>query len=127
LIAVLPFPGKDEIYPAMEQDPLKISPFKGSISHGDAVFDPIFTQDVEGYPETAVLDSLYIYQATRTNRTFHNKLNALRWYDPDPAARQGKTQWFGFQIYYMQKDQVQETFNRSIDWFRGVDSPGVNP
>jgi hypothetical protein len=116
LIGVKPFPRQPEIYPEMEQDPLKISPFKGSISHGDAIFGAIYAQDIDGF--SGVLDSLYVYQAVLPSRTFNNKLNALRWHDPDPARRHGRTQWFGFPLYYMQKDQAQETFNRSLDWFR---------
>jgi hypothetical protein len=27
-------------------------------------------------------------------------------------------QWFGFPLYHMKQAQAQETFNRSIDWFR---------
>jgi hypothetical protein len=121
LIGVKPFPGKSEVYPAMDQDPNKINPFKGSISHGDAIFGPIFAQDIMGF--TGVLDSLYIYQAVKVNRTFNNKLNAMRWHDPDPARTQGRVQWFGFPLYYMKKDQAQETFNRSIDWFREETGP----
>jgi hypothetical protein len=121
MIGVLPFPGRPEIYPALEQDPDKISPFKGSISHGDAIFDPIFASDIAGF--TGELDSLYVYQAVRVNRTFHNKLNALRWHDPDPARDQGRVQWFGFPLYYMKEEQAQETFNRSIDWFREETGP----
>jgi hypothetical protein len=125
MIGVKPFPGKPVVYPAMEQDLDKVSPFKLSISHGDAIFDPIFAQDVDGF--TGQLDSLYIYQAVKVNRTYNNKLNALRWHPLDPGDRQGRTQWFGFQIYYFKKDQVQEMFNRSIDWFREDDAPGVTP
>jgi hypothetical protein len=47
----------------------------------------------------------------------------MRWHDPDPARTQGRVQWFGFPLYYMKKDQAQETFNRSIDWFRSVYEP----
>ncbi len=116
LIGVEPFPGRPAIYPAMEQDPLKINPFAKSIAFGDAIFDPIFGQDVAAF--TGQIDSLYVYKAVRTNRTYNNKLNAVRWHDPDPARLQGRVQWFGFPLYYMKKEQAQETFNRSIDWFR---------
>jgi hypothetical protein len=27
-------------------------------------------------------------------------------------------QWFGFPLYYFLDDQAQESFNRSMDWFR---------
>ena len=49
---------------------------------------------------------------------FHDKLTALRWHDPDPARDQGRVQWFGFPLYFFEDSQAQETFNRSIDWFR---------
>jgi hypothetical protein len=115
MIGVKPFPGRTAIYPQMDQDPAKISPYKGSISHGDVVVDPIYAQD-RGF--AGVIDSLYVYQARRTGSTYNNKLNAIRWHDPDPAREHGRTQWFGFQMYYMKKDQAQETFNRAVDWFR---------
>ncbi len=115
MIAVKPFPGRTAIYPQMEQDPTKISVFKGSISHGDVIVDPIYVQDA-GF--SGVLDSLYVYQAKKVGSSYNNKLNAIRWHDPDPAREHGRTQWFGFQMYYMKKDQAQETFNRAIDWFR---------
>ncbi len=121
MIGVDPFPGRPEIYPAMEQDPAKINPFAGSIPFGDAIFDPIFGQDVATF--TGQLDSLYVYKAVKINRTYNNKLNALRWHDPDPDREQGRVQWFGFPLYYMKKEQAQETFNRSIDWFREEPTP----
>jgi hypothetical protein len=49
---------------------------------------------------------------------FHNRLNALRWHDPDPEALHGRVQWFGFDLYYMKDAEAQETFNRSLNWFR---------
>ncbi len=115
LIGVQPFPGKTPIYVQMEQDPAKVSPIKASISHGDAIFDPIYAQDA-GF--TGVIDSLFVYQAKRAGSAYNNKLNAIRWHDPDPARPHGRTQWFGFPLYFMKKEQAQETFNRSIDWFR---------
>ncbi len=125
LVGVKPFPGKTEIYPALDQDPMKINPFAGSIPFCDAVFDPMYAQEVTGFK--GKLDSLYVYQTAKSNRTYHNKLNAVRWHDPDPLPIHGRTQWFGFPIYYMKKDQIQETFNRSIDWFREENGSGVTP
>ncbi len=116
LIGVLPLPGRPEIYPAMEQDPLKINPYARSIPFGDAIFGAIYTQDIARF--SGKLDSLYIYQAVKPNRPYNNKVNALRWHDTDPARRHGRTQWFGFPFYYMKQEQAQETFNRSLDWFR---------
>ena len=124
MVGVMPFPGRPEIYPQMDQDPNKISPFKGSISHGDVIAEPIYVQDA-GF--TGVIDSLYVYQAKRPASTYNNKLNAIRWYDPDPARPHGRTQWFGFQTYFMKKDQAQSTFNRAIDWFREEQPPNANP
>ncbi len=124
MMGVMPFPGRPEIYPQMDQDPNKISPYKGSISHGDVIVEPIYVQDA-GF--TGVIDSLYVYQAKRPASTYNNKLNAIRWYDPDPARPHGRTQWFGFQMYFMKKDQAQSTFNRAIDWFREEQPPNANP
>ncbi len=121
LVGVNPFPGQPEFYPALEQDPLKVNPFKGAISDADAVFDPIPARAVPGF--TGVIDSLYAYQAVATNRPYHNKLTGLRWHDTAWPPRQGAIQWFGFPLYYMKKAQAQETFNRSIDWFRSVYQP----
>ncbi len=115
MIGVKPFPGSTAIYPQMDQDSNKINPFKASISHCDAIYDPIYLQD-SGL--AGVLDSLYVYQAKSAISSYQNKLNAVRWHDPDPAREHGRTQWFGFPLYYMKKDQAQETFNRAIDWFR---------
>ncbi len=124
MIGVKPFPGEPVIYPQMDMDPLKISPYKGSISHQEAVFEAIYTYDA-GY--TGVIDSLFAYQAKKSSSTYNNKLNAVRWHDPDLARPHGRTQWFGFQLYFMKKDQAQETFNRAIDWFREEQPPTANP
>jgi hypothetical protein len=124
MIAVKPFPGRAEIYPRMDQDPAKINSYKGSISHGDVIIDPIYVQDA-GF--TGTIDSLYVYQAKRAGSTYNNKLNAIRWHDPDVARPHGRTQWFGFQMYYMKKDQAQSTFDRAIDWFREEQPPNANP
>ncbi len=115
LVGVRPFPGRAEIYPQMDQDPSKVSPSEASISHGDAIFDPI---DMAAAGLAGVLDSLYVYQAKSPTSSYQDKLNAVRWHDPDPAREHGRTQWFGFPLYYMKKDQAQVTFNRAIDWFR---------
>jgi hypothetical protein len=115
LVGVKPFPGRAEIYPQMDQDPSKVNPFKDSVSHCDAIFDPIYLQDAG---LAGVLDSLYVYQAKSATSSYQNKLNAVRWHDPDPAREHGRTQWFGFPLYYMKKDQAQETVNRAVDWFR---------
>jgi len=45
----------------------------------------------------------------------------LRWSDPDPDPPHGKTQLFTFPLYCMVDGQAQETLNRSLDWFRGLE------
>jgi hypothetical protein len=115
LVGVKPFPGRSETYPQMDQDSNKIDLIKASVSHCDAIFDPIYLQDAG---LAGVLDSLYVYQAKSATSSYQNKLNAVRWHDPDPAREHGRTQWFGFPLYYMKKDQAQVTFNRAVDWFR---------
>ncbi len=116
LIGVIPFPGKPEIYPAMDADAVKVSLYKSGVSHGDVVFDPIYGQDETGF--SGKIDSVYAYISYMPDSPYNKKLNAIRWHDPDPARGQGRTQWFGFPLYFMKKEQAQIVFNRSIDWFR---------
>jgi hypothetical protein len=52
------------------------------------------------------------------NSRFNKKLCAIRWSDPDADRAHGRTQWFGFALYFMKADHAQETLNRSLDWFR---------
>jgi hypothetical protein len=120
LVGALVFPGKPATYPAMQQDVAKVSPYKLSVSHCDAIFGPILAQNAG---IVGVIDSLYVYQAKVTTSTFHNRLVALRWHDPSPAPLHGRVQWFGFPLYYMKQAQAQDTFNRSIDWFRSAPEP----
>ena len=54
---------------------------------------------------------------------YQGLLTGLRWHDPDPAQAQRRIQWFGFPLYYFRDDQAQETFNRSLDWFRESETP----
>jgi hypothetical protein len=124
LIGVNPFPGKPEIYPPMQADVVKVGTFKSGISHGDAVMDPIFSQDQGDF--TGKIDSLYVYLSYVPGTVYNRKLNAIRWHDPDPARAQGRTQWFGFPLYFMKKEQAQIVFDRSIDWFReeSIPQPG---
>ena len=116
LIGVSAFPGKPEIYPPMDADGVKVGIYKSGISHGDAVFDPIYGQDQDDF--SGKIDSLYVYLSYVPNTPYNRKLNAIRWHDPDPARGQGRIQWFGFPLYFMKKEQAQIVFNRSIDWFR---------
>jgi len=120
LIAVLPFPGQDPpIYSRMDVDPAKQSiGLRGlGVPQADAVLDPLLAVS------PGVLEPLYAYVATGPevqDRTsdYQGLLAALRWHDPDPAREQGRIQWFGFPLYFFRDDQAQETFNRSLDWFR---------
>jgi hypothetical protein len=72
-----------------------------------------------------LIDSLYAYGSTGLNlldpprsSSYENKLVGLRWHDPDPARQHGRIQWFGFPMYYLMDSDVQETFDRSLDWFQ---------
>jgi len=113
------------ILPPMELDEEKRRPFlrgKFGVGASDAIFDPIF--DVADPRFRGVIDSLYSYRAFGSrlsppkNLTFNNKLCALRFHDPNPNWEQSRNVWFGFPLYYLREEQVQETFNRIIDWFR---------
>ena len=122
LYGVAPFPGQPAIYDSMTIDQSKIRfPYQVAISHCDAVFDPIFA---ESDPEfRGDIDSLYVYRAygpevLATASAYHNRLNAIRWHDADPEPLHGRVQWLGFSLYYMFDNEAQETFNRSMDWFR---------
>ena len=114
------------IYPRLEvsRDPRKLNRVQdatGGITRADAVFGPIHTDRVEGF--TGVLDSLYAYGAAGplrfgNNSTYHERLMATRWHDPDPHRAHGRVQWFGFPLYFFKDDQAQEVFDRSLEWFR---------
>ena len=130
LIGVDPYPGRPEAYPAMDADPEKLYSYEKGLYFCDVVIDPIFAQDHADF--TGQLDSLYVYRTVGAElgsggTIFNGKLNAVRWHDPDPDARQGPTQWFGFPMAYMKKEQAQETFNRTLDWFRSPDSRPEGP
>jgi hypothetical protein len=125
-----PFPGRPEIYPQLNVDPLKQSAgLRGlGIGHSDAVFDPILIDTEAGFEGT--LDSLYAYGATGPElqdlpSRYQGRLVGVRWHDPDPAREQGRIQWFGFALYYFNDAEAQETFNRSMDWFREETPPTV--
>jgi hypothetical protein len=118
-------PGRPAIYDPMSIDLDKLNPLVrvyGGVSHADAVFNPIDAGLISNY--TGVLDTLYLYGsagvlAQGRNSLYHNRLCAFRWHDPDPDPVHGRTQWFGFSLYFMDDMEAQNTFNRSIDWFRG--------
>lgn len=126
----IPFPGRPETYPEMDVDISKLSLAAQTrgVSHADAVFDPIFAHsepDFEG-----IIDSLYTYGSTAvhlmdppSSSTYENRMVALRWHDPDPDRDHGRVQWFGFPLYFFEDSQAQETFNRSMDWFREEQTP----
>ena len=98
------------------------------VSHVDAVFDPILPESE--ISSSGELDLLYVYAATgdvfldpKKPSEYHGRVCALRWHDPDPDREHGRIQWFGFPMYYFFDDQAQDTFNRSMDWFREESSP----
>jgi hypothetical protein len=122
LWGVAPVPGKTAYYDSMTINPTKLRfPYQLAVPYCDVIFDPIFAESDPTF--RGDIDSLYVYRAfgpekEGRNSTFHRRLNALRWHDDDPAPLHGPIQWFGFPLYYMINSQAQETFNRSMDWFR---------
>lgn len=109
-------------YDSMTINPSKLrSPYQLAAPYCDAIFDPIFGESDPTFKGD--IDSLYTYRAYGPEKqgrssTFQRRLNAIRWHDDDPSPLHGPIQWFGFPLYYMIDSQAQETFNRSIDWFR---------
>jgi hypothetical protein len=116
MTAAVPFPGKQSGYPLLAMDQAKVGPYKVGILAVDAAFDPIYCQDNDACD--GIIDSLYVYKASSTKSLYNDKLIATRWHDPNPYREHGRIQWFGFPLYYMKKEQAQDVFNRSIDWFR---------
>lgn len=121
LARAIPFPNDPVIYDTMNVDPSKIHFTQDGVSHVDAVFDPIFAETEVDF--VGNLDSLYVYGAVGnillgTSSGFHNRLMAFRWHDSDPSPLHGRVQWFGFPLYFFQDSEVQETVNRSLDWFQ---------
>jgi hypothetical protein len=123
LIAVEPFPGVPVIYPAMEQDSTRWDPYRRAIPYADAVFDPIEEAAIPNFPAGGKIDSLFVYKAVLPASAYNDRLTAIRFRDYNPDPSQGSTQWFGFDMYWMKKDQAQEVFNRTIDWFREESAP----
>ena len=125
-----PFPNRTAYYDSMRIDDNKFLPSqraRGGIAGCDAIFDPMFSEAQANF--RGWVDSLYAYGAAgpleqQRSSSWHNKLCAVRFYDPDPVPIHGRTQWFGFPLYYFLDDDVQETFNRSVDWFRDESVPG---
>ena len=125
LARVRPFPGRPPIYEGMELDISKLNPaaVTRGASHADAIFDPLFAHSEADFK--GIIDSLYVYGATGPefltpprSSSFENRLTGTRWHDPDPGRRHGRIQWFGFPMYFMFNNQAQDTFNKSMDWFR---------
>jgi hypothetical protein len=120
LVRVHPSPGHPEIYPFMEYAPDKLNIAQKGIPYCEAIFDPMFMESSPSF--RGDVDSLYTYGAAAEilggSSIFQDRLCAIRWHDPDLAREQGRTQWFGFPMYYFQDDQAKETFRRSVDWFR---------
>jgi hypothetical protein len=125
LVLVRPWPGEPVIYEEMNFDATKMNAVAAlrGVSHADAVFDPLFAHSEPDF--RGLIDSLYAYGSTGMNlldpprgSSYENRLVGLRWHDPDPARQHGRIQWFGFPMYYFLDDQAQDTFNKSMDWFR---------
>jgi hypothetical protein len=122
LWGVAPYPGEPAVYDSMVIDQTKLRyPYQLGVPYCDAIFDPIVAETDPGFRGN--IDSLYVYRAygpevLSQTSTYHHRLNALRWHDPDPDPLHGRVQWFGFNLYYMGDSGAQETFNRSLDWFR---------
>jgi hypothetical protein len=126
LWGVAPYPGGPAVYDSMIIDPEKFGTlFIPAVPYCDAIIETIVGEDDPGF--RGDIDSLYAYraygnEALGSTSSYHGKLNALRWHDPDPDRLHGRIQWFGFPLYYMENSQAQETFNRSLDWFREEDN-----
>ncbi len=122
MIGVEPFPGVPTVYPAMATDTTRSILFRSG-PYADLVIDPIDASTIPGFPATGKIDSLYVYRAADPASPYDGALTAIRYRDLDPNRSQGRTQWFGFDLYWMRKDQAQEMFNRTIDWFRRESGP----
>jgi hypothetical protein len=96
-------------------------PYQVSVPYVDALFGSMDVENEPGF--RGELDILYTYRAYNPEvrdqaSSYHGRPAAVRWHDPDPEPLHGRTQWFGFPLYYMKEGEAQETFNRSLDWFR---------
>jgi hypothetical protein len=129
LLQVRPYFPDNPVYGQMDVDTGKMNPLQarvGGVGFTDAFFAGMF---LEQDPEfEGDVDSLYVYGAAgpilqNRSSSYENRLVAIRWHDPDPARRHGRVQWFGFPMYFMKMEQAQETFNRSLDWFREEELP----
>ena len=123
LAQAIPFPNNPVIYDTLNVDQSKLRVVQIAASHADAVFDPIFAESEVNPPFIGDLDTLYVYGAAGnvllgTSSGYHNRLVAFRWHDPDPDPLHGRVQWFGFPLYFFRDGEVQETMNRSLDWFQ---------
>jgi hypothetical protein len=130
IINVKPYPNRPTTYERMDVDITKLNPFAQlrGVTHADAVFDPLFAHSELDFEGT--IDSLYAYGAIGPetldpprSSSYQNRLVAIRWHDPDPDRWHGRIQWFGFPLYFFFNNQAQDTFNRSIDWFREETTP----
>jgi hypothetical protein len=124
-LAAIPAPGSP--YPRMDLDSGKLNPVAkiyGGVLNCEAVFGAIFAESEPGF--RGEVDTLYWYGASGNllnpdqvrNSRFNNRLCAVRWFDKSADRPHGRTQWFGFPLYYIKNDEAQETLNRSLDWFR---------
>ena len=129
LHSVWPYPGVPAVYDSMTVDLNKLGTYQrpeGGFPYSDAVFDPMYAESDENF--RGDIDSLYAYGAAGVefkglSSTYHGRLCALRWHDPDPGREHGRVQWFGFALYYMESAQAARTFVQSLDWFREEEPP----
>lgn len=128
--SALPWSGEDPVYPPLTISPEKVNRVQFAL--GGIHLVEVFPEDLTTRDEAfrGQLERVYGYGAAgpilfEQSSPFHQRLAGYRWHDPDPARTQGRIQYFGFPMYYFETTQAQETFNRSIDWFREEWEPGA--
>ena len=137
LVRAEPFPGKQEIWPAVDIDKAKLS--RGAnrgVPYCESILEQLFTSvDPHWFPEIKddsgnllvrgeQLDSLYVYRAKAALEEgkyskYDLGLNAIRYSDSRITRRkQHRTIWMGFPIYYLKDEHAVSTIRNIIDWFR---------
>jgi hypothetical protein len=110
--------------PGIGFPPLFADSSKGAIPD-DVVLDPIL--EPPGF--RGDIDSLYAHGAVGprlqppVSSSLEGKPIAIRWHDPAPDRLQGRTQWFGFRLYFFDVNGARETFQKTLDWFREEEPP----
>jgi hypothetical protein len=114
LVEAIPYPGMD--LPTLLADPLKGTPRSETVLH------PIIQEDIPDF--VGDIDSVFAHGAAGPRldppaaSSFDGKPVALRWHDPDPQPTHGRTEWFGFSMYFFDQAGARETFQKTLDWFR---------